>query len=99
MVTVITKFQPKDERSAAELENIFQKLMDETLTEPGHIAYEVLSTNDIPLTYYIIEKWASEKDLKDHAELVERKGYAATAVGLLKNELNNIILKPLNPVK
>jgi quinol monooxygenase YgiN len=43
MVTVITKFQPKDERSAAELENIFQKLLEETPKEPGHIAYEVLS--------------------------------------------------------
>jgi quinol monooxygenase YgiN len=99
MVTVITKFQPKDERSAAELGVVFQKLMEETPEEPGHIAYEVLSAIDTPSTYYIIEKWASEKDLKTHAELVERKGYAAVAVGLLKNELNNIILKPLNPVK
>jgi quinol monooxygenase YgiN len=96
MVTVITKFQPKDERSAAELEDVFQKLMEETPEESGYVAYEVLSTNDTPPTYYIIEKWASEKDLKTHAELVERKGYAAAAVGLLKNELNNIILKPLN---
>ncbi|QNK61142.1 antibiotic biosynthesis monooxygenase [Pedobacter sp. PAMC26386] len=99
MVTVITKFQPKDERSAAELVDIFQKLLEETPRESGRIAYEVLSANNIPFTYYIIEKWASEKDLQNHAELVERKGYAAVAVGLLKNELNNIILQTLNQVK
>jgi quinol monooxygenase YgiN len=99
MVTVITKFQPKDEPSAAELENIFQKLLEETRKEPGHIAYEVLSANDLPFTCYIIEKWASGKDLQNHAELVARKGYAATAVGLLKNELNNIILHTLDQVK
>ena len=96
MVTVITKFQPKDEYSAAELEDIFQKLMEETPMEKGYIAYEVLSTNNSPVTYYIIEKWASETDLQNHAELVAKKGYAASAVNLLQNELNNIILRTLN---
>jgi len=40
--------------------------------------------------------WASEKDLQNHAELVATKGYAATATGPLKNELNNFILQNLN---
>ena len=96
MVTVITEFQPKDERSAIKLEDIFQKLMEETPGEKGYISYEVLSTKNIPIAYYIIEKWESERDLQNHAELVARKGYAASAVGLLKNELNNIILRTLN---
>ena len=42
MVTIITKFQAKDMRSAAKLEDIFQKLIEETLEESGYIAYEVL---------------------------------------------------------
>lgn len=96
MITVITEFHPKDEHSAIELEDIFQKLMGETPEEAGYIAYEVLSTQSIPITYYIIEKWASERDLQNHAELVVKKGYAASAAGLLKNELNNIILRTLN---
>ena len=96
MVTVITQFQPKDKRSAAKLEAIFQKLLEETLKESGYIAYDVLRTNNTPFTYYIIEKWKSEKDLQNHAELVATKGYAAAAAGLLKNELNNIILQNLN---
>ncbi|MDY0905457.1 putative quinol monooxygenase [Pedobacter sp. CFBP9032] len=96
MVTIITKFQAKDMRSAAKLEDIFQKLIEETLEESGYIAYEVFTANNIPFTYYIIEKWASEKDLQNHAELVATKGYAAAAAGLLKNELNNIILQNLN---
>lgn len=96
MVTIITKFQAKDKLSAVELEAIFQKLLEETPKESGYIAYEVLSANNIPLTYYIIEKWASETDLQNHAELVATKGYAAAAAGLLKNELNNIILQNLN---
>ncbi len=99
MVTVITKFQPKDERSAAELESIFQKLLENTSRELGYIAYEVLSAKENPLTYYIIEKWTSEKDLQNHAELVAKKGYVAAAVGLLENELNSIILQTLNQVK
>lgn len=96
MVTIITKFQAKDKPSAAKLEDIFQKLLEETPKESGYIAYEVLSANNIPLTYYIIEKWASERDLQTHAELVATKGYAAAAAGLLTNELNNIILQNLN---
>ena len=96
MVTVITQFQPRDAHSATELESIFQKLIAETPAETGYIAYEVLKTNDRLITYYIIEKWASEKDLQNHAELVASKGYAAVAAGLLKNELNNIILQTLN---
>ena len=96
MVTVITEFQPKDEHSAMKLEDIFQKLMEETPGETGYIAYEVFNTRSIPITYYIIEKWAAERDLQNHAELVATKGYAAEAVGLLKNELNNIILRTLN---
>jgi len=35
MVTIITKFQPKDKCSAAKLEDIFQKLMEETPKNPG----------------------------------------------------------------
>lgn len=73
MVTVITEFDPKDERSEMELEDIFQKLMEETPGEAGYIAYEVLRTKITPGTYYIIEKWASERDLQNHAELVEKK--------------------------
>ncbi|WP_316742171.1 putative quinol monooxygenase [Pedobacter antarcticus] len=96
MITVITEFHPKDEHSAIELEDIFQKLTEETPEEAGYISYEVLSTQNIPITYYIIEKWASDGDLKNHADLVAEKGYAASAAGLLKNELNNIILRTLN---
>lgn len=96
MVTVITEFQPKDEHSAMKLEDIFQKLMEETPGETGYIAYEVLNTRSIPISYYIIEKWTSERDLQNHAELVATKGYAAEAADLLKNELNNIILRTLN---
>lgn len=96
MVTVITEFHPKDEQSAMELEDIFQKLTEETPGEEGYIAYEVIYTKNVPITYYIIEKWASERALENHAELVARKGYAAAAAGLLKNELNNIILQTLN---
>ena len=51
MVTVITQFQPKDKRSAAKLEAIFQKLLEETLKESGYIAYDVLRTNNTPFTY------------------------------------------------
>lgn len=96
MITVITEFRPKDDYSATELENIFQKLIKETPGETGNIAYEVLRTSNTPITYFIIEKWASEKDLQRHIELIASKGYAASAVGLLENELNNIILQTLN---
>lgn len=96
MVTIIPQFQPKEKYSAAKLEHILQKVMEETPKESGYIANEVLSVNNIPFTYYIIEKWASEKDLQNHAELVPMKGYATAAADRLKNELNNIILQNLN---
>jgi hypothetical protein len=39
------------------------------------------------------------EDLQNHAELVARKGYAAAALRLLENELDNIILQTLDQVK
>lgn len=93
MVTIIAEFHSKNECTAMELEALFQKLIEEPPGEAGYIAYEVLRTKNIPDTYNIIEKWASERDLQNYAELVASKGYAASAAGLLKNELNNSILR------
>jgi quinol monooxygenase YgiN len=96
MVTVITKFEGKDDASTAELLAVFKKLLQETPLEKGYISYEVLSLKETHNTYYIIEKWNSEKDLQNHALLVENKGYAAKAISLLKNKIENTILQTLN---
>jgi len=96
MITAITKFEAIDYSSATELEELLTKLSQETIQEEGFVAYEVLSEQGSTKIYYIIEKWQSEQDLKNHSELVAEKGYATQAVHLLQNELNTIILNNLN---
>ncbi|MEN2398718.1 antibiotic biosynthesis monooxygenase family protein [Flavobacterium sp. MC2016-06] len=96
MVTVITKFEAKDDASTTELLGIFQKLLQETPMEKGYISYEILSVKETLNTFYIIEKWNSEKDLQNHASLIEDKGYASQTVSLLKNKIENTILQTLN---
>lgn len=96
MITAITKFEAIDNLSATELEILLTKLSKETIQEKGFIAYEVLSEKDFPTIYYVIEKWQSEEDLKNHSELVAAKGYATQAAHLLKNTINTITLKNLN---
>lgn len=96
MVTVITKFEGKDDASTAELLGVFKKLLKETPLEKGYISYEVLSLKETLNTYYIIEKWHSEENLQSHASLVEEKGYATQAISLLKNKIENTILQSLN---
>ncbi len=96
MITAITKFEAIDYSSATELEELLNKLSQETIQEEGFVAYEVLSAQGSTKIYYIIEKWQSEDDLKNHSELVAEKGYAKQAVHLLRNEINTIILNNLN---
>jgi len=96
MITAITKFEAIDGSSAKKLELLFTKISQETAQEKGFIAYEILSVQDSSTVYYVVEKWHSEEDLKNHSELVAEKGYVTQAVHLLKNTINTITLKNLN---
>lgn len=96
MITAITKFEAIDDSSAKELELLFTKLSQKTAQEKGFVAYEILSVKDYSTVYYVVEKWYSEEDLKNHSELVAEKGYATQAAHLLKNTINTITLKNLN---
>lgn len=96
MVIVLTHFIAKDVDSAKDLEIIFRRLIQETPLEQGFIAYEILTDNKRPNSYYIFEKWNSQEDLDRHAQAVDEKGYVAKAASLLFGKLENIILQTLN---
>jgi quinol monooxygenase YgiN len=95
MITAITKFEAIDDSSARELEILLTKLSQETTSEKGFVSYEVLSVNNYSVIYYVIEKWQSKEDLKNHSESVAEKGYVTQAGHLLLNEINTIILNNL----
>jgi|GEM_PF-3504765 Uncharacterized conserved protein len=96
MVTLLTQFIAKDNRSAAELKIFLEKLVQETPFENGSLSYEILQDQNKPFHFYAFEKWESEDYLNQHIQLVNDKGYLKKATPLLENILTNILLTHLS---
>lgn len=92
MVQAITKFTVKNTQCKTELEKIFKKLKCETAKEDGFINYEVFTTEESNLVYYVIEQWTTRNALDNHADKVASNGYLELTKDLLAESINTEIL-------
>jgi quinol monooxygenase YgiN len=81
-VRVIARAEASDGK-AEELKNLLKQLVAPTRGEKGNLSYEFFESN-LAGIYFFVEHWASQEELKVHANTERFKAVMAKAAGLVK---------------
>ncbi len=92
MVTLLTRFDAKDEAAATALAEALSRLSGAVPSEPGNLDYEVFATEESATTFYVKESWSSREDADRHVRRVETDGYAERSAKLLAAPLTTVTL-------
>lgn len=92
MITLLTRFDARDEAAATELAAILSELGGAVPSEPGSLNYEAFSTEEYPTTFYVKESWSSREDADRHIRRVETDGYVERSVDLLATPFATVTL-------
>lgn len=95
MVTLLTRFDARDEASATALAAMLSQLGGTVPSEPGNLDYEAFRTEESATTLYVKESWSSREDADRHARsVVESSGMERAAV-LLAAPLATVTLREI----
>ena len=72
----------------AELQKVFEGLVDPTRAEPGNLRYELLSNLDDELEFTFVEEWQNREALRAHLESPHVRTAAARQPELLDGEID-----------
>ena len=75
------------------VQQAFRKVAEETRREPGCISYMLTQNRDQPLSYVILECWASEEDLAAHMQRPHLKEFQKAVEGLRENRVIHKLTK------
>jgi quinol monooxygenase YgiN len=95
MVTLLTGFRAKDVETARELGQLLSTLGEAARSEPGHVEYAAYAVEGDPLSYRVVETWATREDARRHVEAVATHGVADAAATLLADPPGTITIRPL----
>lgn len=95
MVTLLTRFDTKDEGSAETLAAMLAELSGAVPSEPGYVVYEVFRTEEDAKTFYVKESWSSREDADAHAGRLEASGQMDRTIALLAAPLATVTLRAL----
>lgn len=76
------------EGKAAELQEVFEGLVDPTRAEDGCLVYELLSSLDDELAFTFVEEWRDRAALDAHLESPHVRAANATLPELLDGEVD-----------
>ena len=92
MVTLLTRFDARDEAAAAELAAMLSQLGGTVPSEPGSLDYEAFGTEESATTLYVKESWSSREDADRHVRSVVESGGMERAAKLLAAPLETVTL-------
>ena len=92
MVTLLTRFDAKDEAAATALAEALSQLGGTVPSEPGNLDYEIFATEESATTFYVKEGWSSREDADRHVRSVVESGGMERAAKLLAAPLATVTL-------
>lgn len=95
MITLLTNLKVTNQENAYNLKDILKKLVKVTPKEEGCIEYSIYQEADNPLSFYILESWNLQENLRRHEKVLKDSGVLEEATKLLDNDLNNIRLEKI----
>lgn len=95
MVTLLTRFDARDEAAASSLTEALSQLSGTVPSEYGNLDYEVFATEESATTFYVKESWSSREDADRHARSVVESGGMERAAKLLATPLATVTLREI----
>lgn len=95
MVTLLTRFDARDEPAAAALAEALSRLSGTVPSEPGNLDYEVFATEESATTFYVKESWSSRGDADRHVRSVVESSGMERAEKLLAAPLATVTLREI----
>ena len=92
MVTLLTRFDARDEAAATALAAMLSELSGTVPSEPGNLDYEVFATEESATTFYVKESWSSREDADRHVRSVVESGGMERSAKLLAVPLATVTL-------
>ena len=95
MVTLLTRFDARDEPAANALAEALSDLGGTVPSEPGNLDYEIFATEESATTFYVKESWSSREDADRHARSIVESGGMERAAKLLAAPLATVTLREI----